>query len=166
MRVSIIAAVAANGIIGADNGMPWHLAADFRYFKNLTMGHHLVMGRVTFDSVGSLPGRRTLVLTRGEAELPPGVSRVGSLEEALEVAERAGEEEIFIAGGAEIYRLALGVADRMYLTQLHAEFEGDTSFPSFSPANWAEVERSDLDADEKNPYPYSWLVLDRCRPGR
>ncbi len=166
MRLSIIAAVAANGIIGVDNDMPWRLSADLRHFKSLTLGHHMVTGRKNFDSMGVLPGRTTIVLTRGQAELPEGVLRAGSFAEALEIAEEAGEDELFFVGGGEIYLLALELADRMYMTRVHADVEGDTRFPDFSSENWRQMERTDFEADGKNPYAFSWLVLDRCGPGR
>src|SRR5688572_23556704 len=154
MRISIIAAVARNGTIGLDNRLPWRLPADLRHFKSLTMGHHLVMGRKTFESAGVLPGRNTIVVTRrGLAAPPPGVVVAESLDRALEVARAAGEEEVFVGGGAEIYREALGRADRLYLTRIDADFAGDTTFPDFDPTQWREVEIRSFPSDEKNPYP-------------
>src|SRR5262245_53191174 len=142
MRVSMIAAVAKNGTIGIDNKLPWRLPADLRHFKSLTMGHHLVMGRKTFESVGTLPGRTTVVVSRrGLASLPPaGVTVATSVAEALDLARRAGEAEAFVAGGAEIYRAALDYADRIYLTRIEKSFAGDATFPELDPDEWTEVE--------------------------
>lgn len=163
MRVSIIAAVARNGTIGRDNRLPWRLPADLRRFRALTMGHHLVMGRRTFESVGALPGRTTIVVTRrGLAAAPPaGVEIAGSLEEALAQARAAGEEEVFVAGGAEIYAQALELSDRAYVTRIDADFAGDASFPELDPASWREVDTERHEADGKNPHAYTFTILER-----
>ena len=160
-RLSIIAAVAANGVIGRANGLPWHLAGDLKWFKKLTLGHHMIMGRRTFDSVGKpLPGRTTVVITRDPSFSAPGVIVARSVEEALEIA--AGDEEAFICGGAEIYRQTLHRANRMYITQVHADVEGDTFVPEFDDVNdWRLVDREDFEADENNDYAYSFLTYDR-----
>jgi dihydrofolate reductase len=162
MRVSIIAAVAKNGTIGVENRLPWRLPADLRHFKTLTMGHHLIMGRKTFESVGTLPGRPTIVVSRrGLAECPQGVRVAPSVPEALDVARRAGETEAFIAGGAEIYRVGLDYADRMYLTRIEKSFAGDARFPDFDAEEWSEVEKRTHEPDEKNPHRFSFVVLER-----
>ena len=162
MRVSIIAAVAKNGTIGVDNRLPWRLPADLRHFKALTMGHHLIMGRKTFESVGTLPGRTTIVVSRrGLAECPAGVRVAPSLPEALDLARRAGETEAFVAGGAEIYRAALDYADRMYLTRIERSFSGDAKFPDFDAEEWSEDEKRTVEPDEKNPHRFSFVVLER-----
>jgi dihydrofolate reductase len=162
MRVSIIAAVAKNGTIGIDDRLPWRLPADLRHFKALTMGHHLIMGRKTFESVGALPGRPTIVVSRrGLAERPSGVEVAASLPEALDIARRAGETEAFVAGGAEIYLAALDYADRMYLTRIERSFAGDAKFPAFDDEEWNEVEKRTVEPDEKNPHRFSFIVLDR-----
>jgi dihydrofolate reductase len=148
--VALIAAVAANGVIGRDNRLPWRLPADLRRFKELTMGHALVMGRRTYESIGRpLPGRVTVVLTRDPAFMaPPGALAARSLEEALAAAAAAtpGAGEVFVAGGAEVYAQALPRADRLYLTRVEAEVEGDARFPDLDPARWrlAAAERLDL----------------------
>ena len=164
-RLSIIAAVAANGVIGRANDLPWHMAGDLKRFKALTLGHHMIMGRRTFQSVGkSLPGRTTVVVTRDAAFCAPEVIVVRSVDEALRAAD--DDDEPFICGGAEIYRQTLHRADRMYITQIHAEVEGDTSFPEFDDVNeWRLVDREDFEADEKNDYAYSFLTYDRVAPG-
>lgn len=166
MKVSMIAAVARNGVIGVDNRLPWHLPADLRHFRRLTMGHVLIMGRKTFEAAGPLDGRRILVLSRRPRELPQGVELVRSLDEGLRVAQEEGEEEVFVAGGAEVYRLALPHADTIYLTRVEADFEGDTCFPELDPQRWQVRERRDCGPDERNPWPYSFLTLERVRPPR
>ena len=137
--VALIAAVAANGVIGRGNRLPWRLPADLRRFKELTLGHALVMGRRTYESIGRpLPGRVTVVLTRDPAFAPPGVAVARNLDEALAAAAAAcpGSGEVFVAGGAEVYAQALPRAGRLYLTRVEAEVEGDTRFPDFDPALW------------------------------
>ena len=162
MRVSIIAAVAKNGTIGIENRLPWRLPADMRHFKTLTMGHHLIMGRKTFESVGSLPGRTTIVVSRRGVVAPPeGVQVAPSVPEALDLARRAGETEAFVAGGAEIYRVALDYADRMYLTRIAKSFAGDARFPDYDGEEWSEVEKRTFEPDEKNAYRFSFVVLER-----
>ena len=163
-RLSIIAAVAANGVIGRANGLPWHLNGDLKFFKATTLGHHMIMGRRTFDSVGkALPGRTTVVITRDPAFAAPGVIVVASVDEALKVA--ANDDEPLICGGAEIYRQTIHRADRMYITQVHADVEGDTYFPDFDDVNeWKLVDREDFEADDKNDYAYSFLTYDRAAP--
>ena len=160
MTLSIIAAVAANGVIGREGALPWRLPADLRRFKRLTTGHHLIMGRRTFASLaGPLPGREIIVLSRDGAFRPEGVAVARSLDAALELT--AGDGEPFVGGGEGVYRLALDRADRIYLTRIHAEFEGDTRFPDIDPGVWRLVEREGCDADERNPHPYSFLLYIR-----
>lgn len=158
MTLSIIVALADDGVIGRDNALPWHLPADLRRFKRLTMGHHLIMGRKTFESVGrALPGRTSIVLSRSRPELPEGVLRVGSLQEALDIAARAGDDEPFVAGGAEIYRLALPRADRLYVTRVHARVEGDARFPELDESAWRLVEREVHHPDERHAHAFTFL---------
>jgi dihydrofolate reductase len=143
MRISIIVAAAENGIIGRNGGLPWHLSDDLRRFKRLTMGHTIIMGRRTWESIGrALPGRRTIVASRNP-ELQIDVADVdvaASLEKALEFANASGEDEAFIVGGAELYRESLNRADRIYLTRVCATVNGDTSFPSVAWTEWQLVE--------------------------
>jgi dihydrofolate reductase len=164
MKVSLIAALASNNVIGRDNGLPWHLSTDLKRLKALTMGHYFIMGRKTWDSVGRpLPGRTIVVITRRAGFQPDGVTVAGSLEEALRVAEAAGETEAFIAGGAEIFSLAIHRADRMYLTRVHADVEGDTWFPEFDDVTeWQLTDSEHFEADEKNDHPFSFLTYDRA----
>jgi dihydrofolate reductase len=160
MRISIIAALASNGSIGLDNRLPWHLPEDLAHFKRTTLGHHLLMGRKTWDSVGRpLPGRKIVVITRQKLVLPEGVRLASSIEGALNQVTQ--EDEIFVAGGAEIYRQTLDLADRMYLTRIHQDFPGDTFFPEFDESDWELVSRVDRDEDERNPYSFSFLTYDK-----
>lgn len=141
MRVVIVAAVARNGVIGVDGGLPWRLREDLAHFKQLTMGHVLVMGRATFESIGRpLPGRTTIVLTRNPDWSHEGVETSRSLEEALQTAASI-DEDVFVVGGAEVYRSALSLADRMELTEVDVEPAGDTRFPEVDWEHWREVSR-------------------------
>lgn len=137
MRLSIIVAVAENGVIGRDNRIPWRLSGDLKRFRSLTTGHYLLMGRSTFESIGRpLPGRTTIVLSRGTPELPGSVLLAGSLPEAVAMAKESRETEAFVAGGAAIYREALTIADLLYLTRVAGDYEGDTFFPDWSKKGW------------------------------
>jgi dihydrofolate reductase len=161
--VSIIVAVAANGVIGRDGDLPWHLPSDLRHFKRTTMGHFLIVGRKTWEEVGKpLPGRTMVVVTRDRGLRIDDVIVVHSLEEALEAAR--GDDEVFVAGGGEIYRQALPLADRVYMTRIHADFEGDTIFPELDGDQFRLVERSDHEPDDRDPFPYSFLVYERVLP--
>jgi dihydrofolate reductase len=164
MKLSMIAALSTNNVIGINNDIPWRLSTDLKRFKALTMGHHLLMGRKTYESVGRpLPGRVTVVITRREEYAPEGVTVVHSLEEAIRVAAAAHDEEAFIAGGAEIYEQSMHRADRMYLTRVHADIEGDTFFPDFDDVSeWRLVDSEHFDADEKNEHPFSFLTYERA----
>jgi dihydrofolate reductase len=138
--VSLIAAMARNGVIGKDNRLPWHLPEDLKRFKRLTMGHHIIMGRKTYESIGKLlPGRTSVIVTRRRDYLLPGAIIAHSLEEAIELC--ANDDEIFVIGGAEIYRAALDLADRLLITQIDREIAGDANFPPVDWSRWQEVER-------------------------
>ena len=163
MKLSLIAALSNNNVIGRDNQVPWRLSTDLKRFKALTMGHHLIMGRKTYDSVGTpLPGRINVVITRQSGYAPQGVVVVHSLEEAVDFAQKAGETIAFIAGGAEIYRQSLHRAHRMDLTRVHAEVEGDTVFPDFDDVSeWQLTDSEHFEADARNEYPFSFLTYER-----
>ena len=164
MKISLIVAMAEGGVIGRAGTLPWHLPADLARFKRLTMDHHLIVGRRTWDSIGrSLPGRRMLVVSRRARDLalPDGVRGVTSLDAALAIAAAAGEDEAFVAGGAALYREALPHADRLYVTWVRAEVTGDTFFPPVDPADWREVAREEVAADDRNPYATSFTVFER-----
>lgn len=162
MRVSIIAAVAANGTIGRDNDLPWRLSADLKRFRELTTGHTIIMGRKTWDSIGrALPGRRSIVVTRRTDWHPKveGVLVAHSIDQAIDLAR--DDSEVFIIGGAEIYRQALARADRLYLTRVLAEVAGDVRFPDIDDAQWTLRGREAYEADEKNEHAYRFEVYDR-----
>ena len=138
--VCVIAAVAANGIIGANGALPWRLPEDLRHFKRLTRGHAVIMGRKTWESIGQpLPDRMNVVVTRAAGYAAPGATVVGSLPAALE--QCAAQSAVFVIGGAELYREALAFADTLYLTEIQRDFPGDTRFPAFDPKRWREAER-------------------------
>ena len=160
MRLSIIAAMSANRVIGNNNNLPWRLPADLKRFKSLTMGHHLIMGRKTFESIGQpLPGRTTVVITHQTGFAPEGVLVAHSIDQALHVV--AGDDEVFVAGGAQIYQQMLPRADRLYLTSIHEEFEGDTNFPEFEESDWQLISEENQEPDAKNPYTYSFLIYEK-----
>ena len=159
--LSLIAAVSDNGVIGLDNDLPWHLPADLKRFKSLTTGHHMIMGRRTWDSIGRrpLPGRPTIVVTRDRSYLAEPAQVAHSISQALDLV--GDDDEVFIAGGEAIYRLALPVADRIHLTRIHADFDGDTRFPDIEEAEWQVVLEEQHEQDEKNRYAYTFLVYER-----
>jgi dihydrofolate reductase len=159
-RVSLVVAMAKNRVIGANNTLPWHLPADLKHFKALTMGHHMVMGRKTYESIGKpLPGRTSVVVSRNEGYSAPGVIVVNSLKAAISAC--GNDEEIYVIGGAELYRQALGLADRIYLTEIDADIPGDAHFTEFDSKLWQETGRVSHSPDEKNLYPYHFVVYDR-----
>jgi len=161
--VTLVAAIAENGVIGHGNRLPWHLPADLKRFKALTMDKPILMGRKTFEAIGKpLPGRRNLVLTRSAGFRPPGVGIVGGVEEALAV--NADAPELMVIGGAEVYRLFLPLARRIYLTRVHAPIVGDTRFPNCDWNEWRKVDRSTHPADDKNAYAMTFLTLERIAP--
>lgn len=165
-RLAVIVAAAENGVIGRNNALPWHLPQDLRYFKRITMGKPMVMGRKTFDSIGRpLPGRTSIVISRNPNYCAEGVRRAGSLDEALvlarKIAEVDGATEAVVIGGAQIYALTLARADRLYITRVHADVEGDALLPPIDWTRWREVSREFHRAGNDNPYDYSFLVYER-----
>ncbi len=162
MRVSLIVAVASNGVIGNDGELPWHLPADLARFRRLTMGHHLIVGRKTWQSIGRpLAGRHMIVLSRRRPELPDGVGVAPSLDAALESARDAGDSEAFVAGGHSLYALALPIAERIYWTEVDVEADGDVHFPEWSRDGWSELSRERGAVDDRNPIPHSFVVYER-----
>jgi len=160
--IAIIAAVAENGVIGAGNQLPWRLPADLKRFKALTIGHTLVMGRKTFDSIGRpLPGRTTIVVTRDRGWTREGVTVVHSLDDALSRAQGAASADVFIAGGGEIYAQAMTRADRLYLTHVKERFDGDAWFPTIDPKVWRAVEREPHD---EGPLHFEFVTYSRVEP--
>ena len=162
MNLAAIVVVAENGAIGKNGDLLCHLPADLKHFKNITMGHTIIMGRRTWESLpkGALPGRKNVVITRNAEFVAEGAEVYHSLEEALEAT--ACDEGRFIIGGGMLYREAFSLTNVLHLTKLHASFpDADTFFPEFDEQDWEEVSREDHDADERNPYPYSFIELRR-----
>lgn len=160
MKISFVVAMARNNVIGKDNELPWRLSADLQHFKAITLGKPVVMGRKTYESIGKpLPGRTNIIVTRDQNYLADACVVVHSVDAALEAAGTV--DEVMVIGGAELYRQLLARADRVYLTLVQAEVEGDASFPVLDAAEWKELERHDHMADEKNQFPYSFLLLER-----
>jgi dihydrofolate reductase len=163
--ISLIVARAQNGVIGRDNALPWRLPSDLRRFKTLTMGKPMLMGRRTFESIGrALPGRVSLVLTRDPTWRAPGAVAVHSLDEAL--AQAGSAPELVVIGGAELFKLVLPLAERIYLTDVHAAIPGDTHFPELAPAEWRELEHSAHAADADHAHAMSFRTLERRAPAR
>lgn len=162
MRISLIAAASENNVIGRDGGLPWSLPDDLRYFKEKTLGHPVITGRKNYASIGRpLPERTNIIVTRDAHFSAEGCRVVHSLEDAVEVAKQEDPEEIFVMGGGEIYALALPMADRVYLTRVHAEIDGDTYFPELDSEQWAEVSTEEHVADDRHAYDFTILVYDR-----
>jgi dihydrofolate reductase len=161
--LSIIVALGGNNEIGMGGKIPWHLPADLKHFKALTLGKPVLMGRKTFEAIGKpLPGRRNIVVTRDRDYRAPGCEVAHSFTDALVLA--AGAPEIMVIGGGEIYREALPRTQRIYLTRVHARFQADTFSPSLDPAEWRETAREDHAADARNAFAYSFLTLKRRLP--
>ncbi len=157
--ISLIVAAARNNAIGKGNTLPWSLPNDLKHFRDLTAGHAVIMGRKTFESIGRpLPKRRNIVITRQDDYRPEGVEVVNSLDEAL---RRAGEGEAFVIGGGEIFKQSLPLADRVYLTRVEADVEGDAFFPALDPTEWDEISREAGTVDDKNILSHTFLVLQR-----
>ncbi|MCW5876008.1 MAG: dihydrofolate reductase [Anaerolineales bacterium] len=162
MQVSLVVAMDRRGGIGLRGGMPWHLGDDLRHFRRLTMGHHVLMGRVTYEATaGKLPGRKLIVLSRDAGFQPPDAQVAGSLAAGLRLAEAAGEDELFVIGGGQVFAAALPLASRLYLTRVHAEVEADTFFPDFDESEWRLVSQRDYTAGERNDFDFSVMVLER-----
>jgi dihydrofolate reductase len=174
MRISIVVAVAENGAIGKDNALLWRLPDDLKFFKAITMGKPIVMGRKTYESIGRpLPGRTNIVITRQATLAIPGCTVVNSLSDAIAIAGVHGvgaqhaaplqqnSTEVMVIGGAEIYRHALPIAHTIYLTKVHATFEGDVFFPALSDAQWRATHREDHAADDRHLYAFSFITLER-----
>lgn len=165
MILSVIVAMAHNRVIGLNNQMPWHLPADLAWFKKNTLNKPVIMGRKTFESIGRpLPNRHNIVISR---QIEPcdnkisNVSRVKSIDEAISLAQAQQPDEVFIIGGGNIYQQVLPLIDRLYLTHIDAELQGDTYFPDYLPEQWQVIYQEDHQADEKNSYPYQFKILQR-----
>lgn len=163
VRLALIAAVAHNGVIGRGGELPWRIPADLKYFKAITMGKPMIMGRRTFESIGkALPGRANIVVTRSADFSADDVEVAGNLDQALEIAAGTGADEVMVIGGGEIYAAALPRADRLYFTEIHIDAAGDVRFPAFDRAQWRELSRDDHAAAGDNPA-FSFVILERTR---
>ncbi|VAX04612.1 Dihydrofolate reductase [hydrothermal vent metagenome] len=164
MTLSLIWAMADNRVIGIENRLPWKLPADMKWFRQNTMGKPIIMGRLTFESFGAkpLPGRRNIIVSRNPSYTADGIEVYTSLEDALQSTQN--NEETMIIGGMSLYKQALPLADRLYMTLIHANVKGDAWFPEFDLHEWQETARNDFPADEKNPHAYSFITLDK-QPG-
>ena len=166
MIKSMIVAMAENRVIGINNKLPWYLPNDLKYFKQVTMGKPIIMGRKTFESIKKpLPGRTNIVITRNQDWLADGVKVVHSIDEAYNLGESVceinGQSEVMVIGGDQIYQSSLPDVDRVYLTKVHAEVNGDAYFPEVDWSLWKEVGREDFSAEGPNPYDYSFIIYDR-----
>lgn len=160
MKLAIIVATDQQNLIGKDNDLPWKISADLQYFRRVTMGKPLIMGRNTHESIGrALPGRKNIVITSDLRYQAEGCCVVHSIDQAMSECDDA--KEVMVMGGASLYKQLLPQADRLYLTQVHASLEGDTWFPDWQQSDWQELSRENYPADEKNEYAYSFIVYER-----
>lgn len=164
MIISIIAALDEKGGIGKDNGLPWRLKSDLKRFKSITMGHHLIMGRKTYETIGKpLPGRTMIIVTHNPNYHPNGCIIVKSIEEALSVVEKNNESEVFIIGGGDIFRQSIDMADKIYLTNIHTVVNADTYFPEIEASSWNMVWCEENKRSEKNEYDSDFKILLRIK---
>lgn len=162
MKISFIVAKAQNNVIGKNNGLPWHLKDDLQNFKKITMGHHILMGRKTYESIGkALPGRMSLVVSSAPHANSENVLWFNSIFRAIKQAERNGETELFIIGGEKIFKAALSLVDRIYLTEIKNNVEGDVYFPALSMKNWKKISELYFEKNAVNDFDFSIQVLDR-----
>lgn len=165
MNISIIVAVANNNVIGKDNTLIWHLPADMKFFKEKTTGHCIITGRKNYESIPEkfrpLPNRTNIVITRNKNYSAPGAIVVDSIEKAIQKAKETSDNEIFIIGGAEIYKQSIHLCDRIYLTQIHHTFEGDAFFPELLNSQWKETSNTKGILDEKNKYEHDFLIFEK-----
>lgn len=160
--ISLLYAMDKNRLIGKNNELPWHLPQDLAYFKRVTMGHTIVMGRKTFDSIGKpLPGRENIIITRDTSFTCNGCKVIHSINELLNLSREKNNEELFVIGGAEIFKEILPFSDRLYVTNIHHEFDGDTYFPITNDAEWKLISKEPGKKDEKNPYDYEFVVYEK-----
>jgi dihydrofolate reductase len=160
--ISLLYAMDKNRLIGKDNELPWHLPQDLAYFKRITMGHTIVMGRKTFDSIGKpLPGRENIIITRDKHFSCDGCRVIHSIDELLDLSHKKIEEEIFVIGGAEIFKEILPFSDRLYVTNIHHEFEGDTYFPKTNDTEWKMISKEPGIKNDKNPYDFDFVVYEK-----
>lgn len=165
MIISTIAAMSSNRVIGRDNDLPWHLPDDFKFFQQTTKGHHIIMGRKNWESLPPkfqpLPNRTNLVITRQSGYVAEGATIIQTLEEGQSIAAKNGEDELFIIGGGEIYRMGLSISNRIYLTEIDGVFDGEVTFPEFSDSSWKEVSRKHHPADERHQYAFDFVIYEK-----
>jgi len=165
MKISIIAAISENGVIGKNNDLPWRLPDDMKYFMQTTIGHHVIMGRKNYDSLPEkfrpLPNRTNIIITRQKNFSAQGCHVVNSIEQAVDLAKKAGEKELFIIGGAEIYHAFLPAADLLYLTEIKAQIDGDTFFPPVDKSEWQENSRKHHPEDSRHKYAFDFVIYQR-----
>jgi dihydrofolate reductase len=165
MKISLVVAVAENGVIGKDNDLPWRLPDDMKFFMEKTKGHHVILGRKNYESLPDkyrpLPKRTNIVVTRRPDYMASGCTIVHSIGEAFRIAEANGEKEAMVIGGADIYRLALPYAHNLYITEIKASVEGDVYFPEYDKQNWREVSRIPHEKDERHAYPFDYVLYQR-----
>jgi dihydrofolate reductase len=168
MKISMVAAVAANGVIGKNNDLPWHLPDDMKFFMNTTRGHYVILGRKNYESLPAkykpLPNRENIVVTRQPGYKAPGCTVVNSIELALRLALVNHEQEAMVIGGSEVYKACLPYADRLYITEIKANIEGDVFFPAFDRQEWKEVSRHSHSADERHAYAFDFVTFERADP--
>ena len=159
MQIEMIVAVAENGVIGHDGKMPWRLSTDLKRFKKITMGLPIIMGRHTWESLpGVLPGRLNVIITRSKFDLPDGAIAVNSPEAALEVSKETGSQRVMIIGGGEIYKLGFAYVDKLYITEIYANIDGNTYFPKWNKENWKEISRISHPKDEKHEFDFDYVI--------
>ncbi len=162
MKLAIIVATDQQGLIGENNDLPWRLSADLQYFRRVTMAKPLIMGRNTHESIGRpLPGRKNIIVTKNKSFHADGCTVVNSIDDALLACEDV--DEVMVMGGASLYEQLLPIADKLYLTQVHASLAGDTWFPAWNKEEWSEISREDYQADGKNEYDYSFIVYEKIK---
>ena len=162
MKVSIIVAVSENNVIGKDNDLIWHFPKDTKFFKDTTLGHHVIMGRKNWESIPEkyrpLPDRKNIIVTRNNNFKYKGATVVNSIEKAIEVSRASEDEEIFIIGGGEIYKLGFKYVDKLYITEIYAEVDGNTYFPEWNKKDWKEISRISHPSDEKHEYSFDYVI--------
>lgn len=163
MKISLIAAISENHVIGKNNKLLWKISADMKLFKSYTTGHHIIMGRKTFESFDfkPLPNRPNIVISRDPEYRKEGCTTCTSYDEALKIAQEAGEQEVFVIGGGEIYKIAIENADTLYISHIHVTLDGDTVFPKIDPKLWALKEKHSYFKDEKNQYDFDFCVYEK-----
>jgi dihydrofolate reductase len=165
MKISCIVAIGKNNVIGKNNSMPWHIPTDLKYFKEITSGHCIILGRKNFESIAkALPKRTNIVVTRQKDFYHSSVISASSIENALKTALELGETEVFIVGGAEIYHQTISLWDKLYLTEIQHEFEGDTFFPNIDYSEWRLIKETKKEISDDNPYDLTFKVFERVLP--